>query len=202
MILVGSKNTHKLHEVRDILDPLGIRAVIPVDLPDVVEDGDTFAANARKKALEFAAHLRAPVMADDSGLVIPALDGEPGIYSARYAGEDATDEENLQKVLTRLREKGIERPDASFVCSIAVAVPTPSGPEFVLGTEGAVHGVIIDTPRGENGFGYDPIFELPELGKTTAELPPEEKNRLSHRAAALQKLAAELPAVLERLGLN
>jgi XTP/dITP diphosphohydrolase len=201
VILVGSKNPHKLLEVREILDPLGIRAVIAVDLPEVEEDGDTFAANAAKKALVFAQHVKAPCLADDSGLVIPALDGAPGIFSARYAGESATDEQNLQKVLDELDERGLKQPEASFVCSIAVAVPTPTGAEIVLATEGSVHGVIIDERRGDNGFGYDPIFLLPDLGKTTAELPPEEKNRLSHRAAALRKLAAQLPAILDRLGL-
>ncbi|MHC4848455.1 MAG: RdgB/HAM1 family non-canonical purine NTP pyrophosphatase [Planctomycetota bacterium] len=201
MILVGSKNPHKLLEVRAILEPLGLRAVIAVDLPDVEEDGDTFAANAAKKALEFAQYLKAPCLADDSGLVIPALDGEPGVYSARYAGEDATDQQNLQKVLDELDRRDISRPEAYFCCAIAVAVPTPTGPELVLETEGRVDGIIIREPRGENGFGYDPIFLLPELDRTTAELPPEEKNRLSHRAAALNKLASRLPAVLDRLGL-
>jgi XTP/dITP diphosphohydrolase len=201
VILVGSKNPHKLLEVRAILEPLGLRAVIAVDLPDVVEDGDTFAANAAKKAMEFAEHLKAPCLADDSGLVIPALGGEPGVYSARYAGEGATDDQNLQKVLSELKRKGIHEPEAYFCCAIAVAVPTPEGAELILETEGKVHGVIIGEPRGENGFGYDPIFLLPELGQTTAELEPEEKNRLSHRAAALQKLAAQLPPVLDRLGL-
>lgn len=199
MILLGSKNPHKLHEVRAILDPLGIRAVIAVDLPDVVEDGDTFAANAAKKALEFAEFLRAPCLADDSGLVIPALDGEPGVYSARYAGEGATDEDNLKKVLAKIRERGLEEPEAHFVCAIAVAVPTAEGPEIVLETEGRVDGVIAGEPRGQNGFGYDPIFLLPDLGKTTAELPPEEKNRLSHRAAALRKLAQRIDSVRDRL---
>jgi XTP/dITP diphosphohydrolase len=201
VILVGSKNPHKLLEVRAILEPLGLRAVIAVDLPDVEEDGDTFAANAAKKALEFAQYLKAPCLADDSGLVIPALDGEPGVYSARYAGEDATDQQNLQKVLDELDRRDISRPEAYFCCAIAVAVPTPTGPELVLETEGRVDGIIIREPRGENGFGYDPIFLLPELDRTTAELPPEEKNRLSHRAAALNKLASRLPAVLDRLGL-
>jgi XTP/dITP diphosphohydrolase len=199
LILVGSKNPHKLLEVRAILEPLGLRAVIAVDLPDVEEDGDSFAANAAKKALAFAEHLKAPCLADDSGLVIPALDGEPGIYSARYAGEGATDEANLEKVLAELDRRNIREPEAYFVCAIAVAVPAPEGPELVLETEGRVQGVITHEPRGEHGFGYDPIFLLPELGRTTAELPPEEKNRLSHRAAALRKLAERIDSVRDRL---
>lgn len=194
MILLGSKNPHKLQEVRAILEPLGLRAVIAVDLPDVVEDGETFAENAAKKAVEFAQFLKAPCLADDSGLVIPALDGEPGLYSARYAGEDASDEDNLRKVLAELDRRGIREPEAYFICTIAIAVPGLP-PEVVIEAEGRVHGRIIHEPRGENGFGYDPIFLLPDLGVTTAELPPEEKNRLSHRAAALQKLAKRIPEV-------
>ncbi|MHC4956714.1 MAG: RdgB/HAM1 family non-canonical purine NTP pyrophosphatase [Planctomycetota bacterium] len=198
MILVGSKNPHKLHEVREILEPYGLRAVIAVDLPDVVEDGATFAENAAKKALEFTQFLKAPCLADDSGLVIPALDGEPGLFSARYAGEDATDEDNLRKVLAELERRGIRDPEAYFVCNIAIAVPGLP-PRVVAEAEGRVHGRIVHEPRGENGFGYDPIFLLPDLGRTTAELPPEEKNRLSHRAAALAKLAKKIPAILDEL---
>ena len=198
MILVGSKNPHKLMEVREIMEPLGLRAVIAVDLPDVEEDGDSFAANAAKKALEFCQFLKAPCLADDSGLVIPALDGEPGIFSARYAGDQATDEQNLQKVLDELDRRGIREPEAYFACAIAIAVPGLP-PKVLIAAEGEVHGRIVHEPRGENGFGYDPIFLLPDLGKTTAELPPEEKNRLSHRAAALQKIARMIPAVRDQL---
>jgi len=196
VILLGSKNTHKLAEVRAILDPLGIRAVIAVDLPEVEEDGDTFAANAAKKALVYASFLRAPTLADDSGLVVPALDGEPGIHSARYAGEHGDDEANLRLVLQRIRERGLHEPEAYFQCSLALAV---AGPEnvVVLEAEGRVFGRIVDQPRGEHGFGYDPIFFHEESGCTLAELTPEQKNRLSHRSVALRALAERLPAVLE-----
>ncbi|MDH3592246.1 MAG: non-canonical purine NTP pyrophosphatase, partial [Planctomycetota bacterium] len=111
MILVGSKNPHKLHEVREILAPLGVRVVIAVNLPEVEETGDTFAANAAQKALVFASFLRAPCLTDDSGLVIPALDGEPGVRSARYAGEQGDDEANLRLVLARIEERGLVEPE-------------------------------------------------------------------------------------------
>ena len=163
VILLGSKNTHKLREVRAILDPLGIRAVIAVDLPEVEEDQATFAGNAAKKARVFASFLRAPTLADDSGLVVPALGGEPGVHSARYAGEHGDDEANLRRVLERIREEGLDRPEAYFQCSLALAVAGPEN-KVVLEAEGRVHGVIIDEPRGENGFGYDPIFFHPESG--------------------------------------
>ena len=200
MILLGSKNTHKLAEVRAILDPLGIRAVIAVDLPEVEEDGDTFAANAAKKARVYAAFLRAPTLADDSGLVVPALDGEPGIHSARYAGVHGDDEANLRLILQRIRERGLHEPEAYFQCSLALAVAGPEN-EVVLEAEGRVFGRIVDPPRGGNGFGYDPIFFHPESGCTLAELAPEQKNRLSHRSVALHALAEGLPAVLEEHGL-
>jgi len=191
VILVGSKNPHKLHEVRAILAPLGIRAVIAVNLPEVEEDGDTFAQNAAKKALVYASFLRAPCLADDSGLVVPALGDEPGVVSARYAGEPCDDERNLQKVLARIREEGLERPEAYFQCNIAVAVP--GAPErVVVETEGRVHGRIIESKRGEHGFGYDPIFFHEASGCTLAELEPDRKNALSHRGEALRALAEKL----------
>jgi len=192
MILIGSKNPKKLHEVREILGPLGVRAVIAVNLPQVEEDGDTFAENARKKATVFASFLRAPCLSDDSGLVIPALGGEPGVRSARYAGEDADedadDEANLQKVLARIREEGLEEPEAYFACHVAIAV----GDEVVAEAEGRVHGRIVAEPRGEHGFGYDPIFYHPPSGRTTAEMEPEEKHAISHRGVALRALAEKL----------
>lgn len=200
MILVGSKNPHKLREVRDILAPLGLRAVIAVNLPEVEETADTFAGNAAKKALEYAAFLRAPCLADDSGLVVPALGGEPGVRSSRYAGEKAGDVENLELLLRRIRERRLREPEAYFQCCIAVAV-AGAPPEVVLAVEGRVHGRIVDAPRGRGGFGYDPVFFHPESGCTFAELPPEEKNRVSHRARALAELARRIPEVRGRLDL-
>jgi len=200
VILVGSKNPNKLIEVRDILEPLGLRAVIAVNLPDVEETGATFAENAAQKALAFASFLRAPCLADDSGLVIPALGGEPGVRSARYAGPGATDEDNLRLVLRRLREKGLVRPEAYFQCNVAIAV-AGAPPRVVVAAEGRVHGYIVDEPRGEHGFGYDPIFFHPGSGCTTAELEPERKNAISHRGAALRELARRLadPAIRAEL---
>ena len=202
MILIGSKNPHKLREVRAILDPLGIRAVIAVDLPHVEETGATFAANAAQKALAFASFLRAPCLADDSGLVIPALDGEPGVRSARYAGDAGDDEANLRRVLERLAERGLTEPEAYFQCNLALAVAGAPG-EVVAETEGRVHGRIMAAPRGAHGFGYDPIFFHPESDCTLAELEPDLKNRVSHRAEALRALAECLadPKVRDNLDL-
>jgi XTP/dITP diphosphohydrolase len=202
VILVGSKNPHKLREVREILAPLGLRAVIAVDLPHVEETGDTFAANAAHKALTFASFLRAPCLADDSGLVVPALDGEPGVRSARYAGEPGDDEANLRRVLEKVAERGLSEPEAYFQCNVAIAVAGAPG-EVVVAAEGRVHGRIVAEPRGRHGFGYDPIFFHPESGCTLAELEPDEKNRVSHRAAALRALAEQLadPRVRDNLDL-
>jgi len=191
MILVGSKNAKKVIEVREILAPLGIRAVIAVNLPDVAETGSTFRENAALKAMAYASFLRAPCLADDSGLVVPALGGEPGVRSARYAGEKATDEENLQLLLRRLDERDLREPFAYFQCNIAVAVAGPK-PRVVLEAEGRVEGLIVPEPRGDHGFGYDPVFFHPPSGCTTAELEPDRKNAISHRGAALRALAEKL----------
>jgi len=202
MILVGSKNPHKLHEVRAILEPLGLRAVIAVNLPEVDEDGETFAANSRKKALAYADFLRAPCLADDSGLVVPALGGEPGVRSARYAGVpgEGRDRANVDRLLARIREAGLVEPEAEFVCHIAIAVAGAPG-KVVVEAEGRVAGRIVDRPRGEAGFGYDPVFFHPPSGRTFAELEPAAKNAVSHRAAALRELARLLPGVRGELDL-
>ena len=191
MILVGSKNPKKLLEVREILAPLGLRAVIAVNLPEVAETGATFRENAAKKALAYASFLRAPCLADDSGLVVPALGGEPGVRSARYAGEKATDEENLRLLLRRLEERGLRNPLAYFQCDVAIAVAGPT-PRVVVEAEGRVEGHLVHEPRGEHGFGYDPIFFYPADGCTTAEMDPDRKNAVSHRGAALRALAEKL----------
>jgi XTP/dITP diphosphohydrolase len=191
MILVGSRNAKKLVEVREILAPLGIRAVIAVNLPEVDEAGATFRENAAIKAKAYASFLRAPCLADDSGLVVPALGGEPGVRSARYAGEKATDEENLRLLLRRLDERGLTEPFAYFQCSIAIAVAGEE-PRVVVEAEGRVEGHLVHEPRGSHGFGYDPIFLYPPDGCTTAEMDPDRKNAISHRGAALRALAEKL----------
>jgi len=153
----------------------------------VVEDGDTFEANAVKKAREAARAAGCDALADDSGLCVAALDGAPGVYSARYAGEHATDEENNAKLLAAL--DGVEDRRAKFVSVVALA----SG-DAVTTARGEVEGVIAHAPSGSGGFGYDPLFFVPELGQTFAEIPAEVKNTLSHRARALAALRDKLSA--------
>lgn len=192
-LFVGTKNKDKLREIEDILAALPFDLVpLPAEVPDVSETGGSLEDNARKKALEYARAVSGPVVADDTGLFVDALDGEPGIRAGRYAGERATYAENRSKLVHELRGVAPEKRTARFRCVIAVARPGA-----VLGTfEGTVEGRIIDAPRGAGAFGYDPIFLIPELGRTLAEIDGAEKNRLSHRARALERAR---PALLELL---
>ncbi|MDN4592656.1 XTP/dITP diphosphatase [Polycladomyces subterraneus] len=187
-VVLATRNRHKTEEFDAVLRrELGLPVVDLTQvagIPDVVEDGDTFEANAIKKAETAMRALDRPVIADDSGLVVPALNGAPGVYSARYAGSNATDEDNNRKLLAELNRKPEKNRDAMFVCVIALAVP---GEETRV-VRGECHGRIVDQPRGEYGFGYDPLFFVPEEGKTMAELSPERKNEISHRARAIEKL--------------
>lgn len=153
-------------------------------LPEVVEDGLTFRENATKKARAAARITSLPSLADDSGLVVRALDGRPGIHSSRYAGPDATDRKNVEKLLGEL--KGIEDRRAKFVCVVALALPDGT----VETTEGEVHGTILHECRGQSGFGYDPVFEPTGWDLSFAELGEDEKNRISHRAEALRNALA------------
>ncbi|MFA6928736.1 MAG: RdgB/HAM1 family non-canonical purine NTP pyrophosphatase [Lentisphaeria bacterium] len=182
-IIVASSNLHKIGEMQAILTPNGIRLLSAKDaggLPKIIEDGQSFTENAIKKAVQSALALGKKVLADDSGLEVFALNGEPGIYSARYAGEGGNDGRNVQKLLQKL--KGISDRRARFVCVIAVASPDGR----LLGTaEGEVRGRITASPAGNSGFGYDPIFVPDGYHLTFAELPEECKNKLSHRAKAL-----------------
>ena len=182
-ILAGTSNPHKLQEIRGLLGPLGIDVIAPAEvggLPDIPETGKTFAANARLKAMAAAGMKNRAAFAEDSGLEVFALGGEPGVYSARYAGPQATDAERIAKLLDRLKDQ----PDRSarFVCVVAVA--TPRG---VVGlAEGEVRGRIAERPAGTGGFGYDPVFVPEGHDRTFGEMPQAEKDKLSHRARALQ----------------
>lgn len=183
-IIAATNNKGKLKEMRAIFGDLATVVSLSdmgVNI-DVVEDGDTFLHNARKKAREIQAVTGGIVFADDSGLTVDALNGAPGVYSARFAGEDATDEENVEKLLLSLKDK--QDRTGHFVCTIVLL--KEDGTEYVA--EGACSGVIAEEPHGENGFGYDPVFYIPELGKTMAELSPEEKNQISHRRKALDQI--------------
>lgn len=159
-------------------------------IPEIIEDGETFDDNAYKKASLTARYLGFPALSDDSGLVVKALGGRPGVHSARYAGENATDEENVKKLLNEMN--GIEERDAFFECVISIAVPT--GPALTY--EGKCEGFITREPKGEGGFGYDPVFFYPEFNKTFAELSMDEKSEVSHRGRALGEIKKEIDKVL------
>jgi XTP/dITP diphosphohydrolase len=196
-ILLATSNPGKLREVRDFLSGLGVRVVGMEELPgapEVEEDGQSFLENARKKAHALASRFGCPALADDSGLEVEALGGLPGVRSARFAGEKATDEENNRKLLEALKGVGAGGRRARFRCVMVLA--TPDGGEWV--SEGEWEGEIALTPRGASGFGYDPLFLLPDRGKTVAELPLDEKNRMSHRAQALRGMR---DAIIRVLGL-
>src|SRR5262249_16555323 len=164
------------------------------DAPEVVEDGTTFEENARKKAVELARHLKHWVLGEDSGLVVPALNGRPGVSSARYAGKQGDDAANNARLLAELAPLPDDRRAAYYVCTAAIADPDGA---VQATAEGRCHGVILRKPRGSGGFGYDPLFLIPELHRTFGELNPRVKHALSHRARALEHLR---PA-LSRLGL-
>ncbi len=160
-------------------------------IPEVVEDGETFDDNAYKKASFTARMLGYPALADDSGLCVDALNGAPGVYSARYAGEHATDQDNVNKLLDALKNE--ENRKAAFECVISIAAPTGAA----LTYEGRCEGVLTHEPCGENGFGYDPLFFFPEFNKTFAQLSMDEKARVSHRGKALQEVTQEMNKILQ-----
>jgi XTP/dITP diphosphohydrolase len=192
IIVLATGNQNKLKEIQALLKDTGITVKTIKDfgpMPEPVEDGETFDDNAYKKSLHYSKILGLPCLADDSGIVVNALDGRPGVYSARYAGEDATDKENCDKLLAELEGK-TDR-SAYFMCVLSLA--TPKGP--ALTWEGKCDGEIISEPKGASGFGYDPVFFYKDFGKTFAEVSMEEKSKVSHRGKALAEFAQELPKV-------
>lgn len=201
-VVIATRNAGKVKEFAPIFEAKGMAVKSLLDfagIPDIVEDGATFAENALIKASFTARRLGVPVVADDSGLCVDRLGGAPGVYSARYAGEGAGDEANNCKLLAELAAAGGSPPAAPhgledgvqplstgrFVCVIALV--DASG-ELAAQSEGVCEGWILSAPRGEGGFGYDPLFYVPELGRTLAELTVEEKNRISHRGKAIEQL--------------
>lgn len=193
-LVLATNNSGKLREFRELLSPLGfeIEPLAQFTRVNADETGLSFIENAILKARHAAAAANLPAIADDSGIEVDALRGEPGIYSARYAGEAASDQANLDKLLRELAEVPLEKRTARYQCALAfMRWPTDPSP---LICQASWEGRVIATPRGAGGFGYDPIFELPELGMTAAELAPEEKNRVSHRGKALRELVAQLRA--------
>ncbi len=195
VIVIATTNPGKLREVRAMLEGLPIVTKSLTDfapVPPPVEDRDTFEANARLKAEYYARALCCWVIADDSGLEVDTLGGDPGIRSARYAGDDAGDIANNAKLIQKLTGIPMERRTARFRCVAALA--EPGG--LLATAQGTIEGRIIDQPRGSNGFGYDPHFFVPEYGMTTAEMPPEQKNRISHRGRALAALRLQIEQLL------
>lgn len=189
-LILASKNKHKAEEMQAILgeritlitqDEAGAGDI------DVIEDGNTFEENAIKKAVTVMEATGLPCIADDSGLCVDALGGAPGIYTARFAGENATDDDNIQKLLSELDGVETEKRTARFVCVIALSFPGKEPVTF----RGECEGLILTEKHGKNGFGYDPVFYIEQFGKAMAELPAEVKNSISHRSRALEKI--EIP---------
>lgn len=195
-IVLATRNRGKVREINSMLSGLDIEALSLDDVPDatdVVEDGATFEENAFKKASQIAHHTGMMSLADDSGLEVDALHGAPGIYSARFAGEGAGDDANNGKLIYEMETVPDDRRTARFRC--VMVLYAPSERRWIKG-EGVCEGVIARTPKGTNGFGYDPVFLLPCSGLTMAELTEGEKNLLSHRAMALKDLMQRLPEFL------
>lgn len=192
MLILGTANRKKGLELADLLRPTGVALRTLADFPagfQVEENGDTFAANAQLKAVGYAKQLGQWVLADDSGLLVDALDGRPGVLSARYSGPDATDASNNRLLLEQLGNLPLERRTARFVCHIAVSDPTGT---IQAESEAACCGRILFTPRGVDGFGYDPLFEIVEYHRSFAEFGLRVKSYLSHRARAACRIVPQL----------
>lgn len=185
-IVIASSNKNKILEIKDKFASIEGLEIVPLseykDIPEIVEDAETFKGNALKKARIIRDFTGEISLADDSGLVVDALNGEPGVYSARYGGENSSDTDRYKLVLEKMLSVDEGRRSARFVCAIAMAFP--DGREFV--TEGLCEGSIAFEPAGSNGFGYDPVFYIPELESTMADISLDEKNRISHRGKALE----------------
>lgn len=193
-VVIATRNQGKVREFQLMFQQLGWDAVSLAefeDVPEVVEDGETFEANARKKAETISRFLQLPAVGDDSGLEVDALDGRPGVYSARFAGEKATDEENVQKLLQEMQHVPNEKRTARFRCALAFARP---GAETLI-AHGKCEGAILRAPAGHNGFGYDPVFFLPDRLCTMAQLDASVKNQISHRANALHNLLESIRGI-------
>jgi len=196
-LILGTHNVHKGKELAEMLAPHGVAVATLAKFPEAivpVEDGKSFAENAQIKAIAQAKHLHQWVLADDSGIAIDALKGAPGIDSAHFAGDARDDEANNRLVLEKLADVPPERRGAKYICHVVLANPTG---QVVAEATGFCKGRIVDPPRGANGFGYDPLFEIREYHKTFGELGPAVKRTLSHRSRALRKI---LPEVLRALG--
>jgi XTP/dITP diphosphohydrolase len=194
-LVLATRNAHKVGELEAILTGIGVDVSLVgmdayPDVPDVVEDGLTFAANAVKKAVAAASATGLPAVADDSGLCVDVLNGMPGVFSARWAGRHGDDAANLALLLAQLSDVADEHRGGHFECAAALALP--SGEEWVV--EGRIEGVLIREPQGAGGFGYDPVFVPHGYDVTTAQMPPEEKNAISHRGRAFRSL---VPAITE-----
>lgn len=191
-VLIATGNAHKIRELEELLEPLGIPVKTPKSVGlslDVEESGVTFRENAALKVKAFVKASGLPSLADDSGLVVDALNGEPGVFSARYGGDGLDDQGRVQLLLKNLAGVDLPLRTARFVCSLAFLTPDSEEPRYF---EGIAEGRILFEPRGSGGFGYDPVFEDPATGKSYAELTAEEKNERSHRAKALKLFAADV----------
>ncbi len=198
-LVIATRNKGKTAEIKDLLKgfPINIKNLSEFGpIPEVEEDGETFDENAYKKASFTARVLGIPALADDSGLLVEALEGAPGVHSARYAGENATDEQLYEKLLQEMKGKTDRR--AAFKCVISIAVPTGQA----LTYEAQCEGLITEEPSGNNGFGYDPVFYFPPLKKTFAQLKITEKSGISHRGKALQEIQNEFQKILKWIDQN
>jgi XTP/dITP diphosphohydrolase len=193
-VVLATNNLHKIRELKSMLKPLSFLDIYSLkDFSYVApeETGTTFEENAKLKAVHAASHLNKWVIADDSGLVVPALDGAPGVYSARYAGPNATDKDNRKKLLEALKDKSGLHRAAFFECILCLSSPQGETKLF----KGSVEGLILEEERGKNGFGYDPLFIKHDYSLTFAEIDEDTKNRISHRKKALEKLKLHLESL-------